>query len=231
MGSESEKEDHRRSTPKLSLLSLPNHRRDPSDMPDPPLQTSISIPFEWEELPGKPKRAGDQPKPSAVAGPPCLEPPPRLWDEAKYTNTPSPTSVLDGPCVGRRSSHTFSFRKIGGSFRSPEKRGKKEVKERVSIFGSMRWGKLRGKVDDDEGISGFSSSFRGATSGGDGDGDCNGDGNGDGDGGDCYSHADARRRAAFTGLSQSKSHLWATLCENFKQVVPWRRRHDHYERV
>ncbi|XP_030458184.2 uncharacterized protein At4g00950-like [Syzygium oleosum] len=224
MVSESENEDPRRSTPKLSLLSLPNHRRDPSDMPDPPLQTSISIPFEWEEVPGKPKRPNDWSKPRVIASPPCLEPPPRLWDEDKFTNTPSPTSVLDGPCMGRRSAQTFSFRKIGGSFRSPEKRGKREAKERVSIFGSMRWGILREKVDAVEGISEFSSSFRGARSGGDGDGD--------GNGGDCYSHADTRRRrGGFIGRSQSKSHLWATLCENFKQVVPWRRKQETYEKV
>ncbi|KAK3415672.1 uncharacterized protein At4g00950 [Eucalyptus grandis] len=227
MSSESEKEDQRRSTPKLSLLSLPNHRRDPSDMPDPPLQTTISVPFEWEEVPGKPKRASDQAKPSAVAGPPCLEPPPRLWDEGRFTNTPSPSSVLDGPYMGRRSGHTFSFRKIGGSFRSPEKRSKGEGKERTSIFGSMRWGILREKIDDVEDISGFSSSFRGARSG-----DSDGDSIGAGAGTDCFSHADTRRRrGGFVGLSQSKSHLWATLCENFKQVVPWRRKQDNYERV
>ncbi|XP_030552440.1 uncharacterized protein At4g00950-like [Rhodamnia argentea] len=223
MDSESEREDSRRSTPKLFVLSLPNHhRRDPSDMPDPPLQTSISIPFEWEEVPGKPKRANDQPKPSAVASLPCLEPPPRLWDEAKFTNTPSPTSVLDGPYMCRRSAQTFSFRKIGGSFRSPEKRGKGEVKEKASIFGSMRWGILREKAEDVEGIPEFSSSFRGARSGGDSAGG----------GGDGYSHTDTRRRrGGFIGLSQSKSHLWATLCENFKQVVPWRRKQDNYEKV
>ncbi|KAI3439456.1 uncharacterized protein J3R85_004887 [Psidium guajava] len=221
MASESENEDPRRSTPKLFIWSLPNHRRDPSDMPDPPLQTSISIPFEWEEVPGKPKRANDQPKPSAAASPQCLEPPPRLWDEAKFTNTPSPTSVLDGPSyMGRRSAQTFSFRKIGGSFRSPEKRSKREVKEKVSIFGSMRWGILREKADDVGGIPEFLSSFRGATSGG------------DGGGGDGYSHADTRRRrGGFIGLSQSKSHLWATLCENFKQVVPWRRKQDNSVKV
>lgn len=90
-------------TPKLSLFSLPDHTPDPpTETVTPPFQTPASVPFKWEEAPGKPHRsfAGDRALGEAPAKPKvarCLELPP-----GKITNTPSPSSSLDGPGVSFR---------------------------------------------------------------------------------------------------------------------------------
>ncbi|KAK3034712.1 hypothetical protein RJ639_032665 [Escallonia herrerae] len=141
-----EREGRSSSTPKLSLYALPNKPQEPPGLLTPPLHTLASVPFKWEEAPGKPRPST---APSAAASPPskskaarCLDLPPRLLvtESAKVTSMPSPTTVLDGPYVGR----TFSF---SWSFRSPEERkvgggvkyGKRESKERIP-FSSWRWG-------------------------------------------------------------------------------------------
>ncbi|KAI8572816.1 hypothetical protein RHMOL_Rhmol01G0229600 [Rhododendron molle] len=95
------------STPKLSLLIIP-----PESLPEDHsvhFYTSASIPFLWEEEPGKPRACTDQ-LIAAVSvsdhpnngGPKCLvDLPPRLQSsELKTTKAPSPTIVLDGPYVG-----------------------------------------------------------------------------------------------------------------------------------
>ncbi|KAL6508304.1 hypothetical protein OROHE_021846 [Orobanche hederae] len=114
-------DDHREpsSTPKLSLSKLPCKPREPVQMLTPPIHPLLSIPFRWEEVPGKPRAAAEvtprEPTPvakSKVAR--CLELPPRLLrDDVEITTMPSPATVLDGPYVGRSLSLacTFSFRK------------------------------------------------------------------------------------------------------------------------
>ncbi|KAL0400587.1 UNVERIFIED_CONTAM: hypothetical protein Slati_4088600 [Sesamum latifolium] len=109
------------STPKLSLSKLPCKPREPIQMLTPPLHPSVSVPFHWEEVPGKPRptmEEADAPPSAAAAATSknkavrCLDLPPRLLhdDASKITITPSP---LDGPYVGRSLSLacTFSFRK------------------------------------------------------------------------------------------------------------------------
>lgn len=129
--------------PKLSLSSFPNkvkYSETPPGMVTPPLRTSaISIPFEWEEAPGKPRGSGN----GGGGAVRCLELPPRLLSEGNNVISSSPTTVLDGPYLGR----SVSLRK-GGSFRGLE--GNKES----VYFGSSRWG---GHVAPDGGIE-FSSS-------------------------------------------------------------------------
>ncbi|XP_051143326.1 uncharacterized protein At4g00950-like isoform X2 [Andrographis paniculata] len=97
--------------PKLTLSKPPPWKpREPLHMLTPPLHPSASIPFQWEEAPGKPRAAAPPDKAAR-----CLDLPPRLMlhDEAKITTIPSPTAVLDGPYVGRSLSLacTLSFRK------------------------------------------------------------------------------------------------------------------------
>ncbi|GFQ06484.1 uncharacterized protein at4g00950 [Phtheirospermum japonicum] len=133
------------STPKLSLSKLPCKPRGPIQMLTPPLHPSASIPFRWEEAPGKPRPATEAaaeaqwpPSPAAsknkVAR--CLDlPPGLLHDDAKFTIMPSPATVLDGPYVGRSLSLacTFSFRKgLAGARDDGAKR-----------FGSARWGSCK----------------------------------------------------------------------------------------
>ncbi|XP_058189582.1 uncharacterized protein At4g00950-like [Rhododendron vialii] len=95
------------STPKLSLLIIP-----PDSLPEDQsvhFYTSASIPFLWEEEPGKPRPCTDQLIDTVPVsdhpnngGPKCLvDLPPRLQSsELKTTKVPSPTTVLDGPYVG-----------------------------------------------------------------------------------------------------------------------------------
>lgn len=119
-------DDHHdsRSTPKLSLSKLPCKPKHPTQMLTPPLQPSVSIPFQWEEAPGRPRSSTEEeapPPPSSKSrAARCLHLPPRLsHEEAEVTIMPSssPSVVLDGPYVGRSLSLacTFSFRKGPGS--------------------------------------------------------------------------------------------------------------------
>ncbi|KAK7258481.1 hypothetical protein RIF29_24060 [Crotalaria pallida] len=104
MGSEAE-EQHSK-IPKLPLFSIiPPMKKSPerSGMLTPPLHASASVPFNWEQEPGKPR-----PCTALVTFcdnnllPKCLELPPRLL-------LPSPTTVLEGPYVGEGSRNSNRF--------------------------------------------------------------------------------------------------------------------------
>ncbi|KAK4749731.1 hypothetical protein SAY87_027180 [Trapa incisa] len=205
-------------TPKLrlSLHSLPKKPPELPGMLTPPIQTPASVPFRWEEAPGRPRPfcTGDSKPPIAR----CLELPPRLLKEAKVTSIPSPTTVLDGPYVGRSASNTWSHG-IGGSFRSPDDGIKiSEVKmDKVLFFGSNRWAPLKEKC---EAPNGENDPFSFVEDGG--------------SGGifTCSTRLGepkvkitrVKRRGSLFNLSHSKSHLWASIYESIKQAVPWRRR-------
>ncbi|KAM1471690.1 hypothetical protein FF1_042048 [Malus domestica] len=198
-------------TPKLSLFSLPSQRPEPPGILTPPLQTTASVPFKWEEAPGKPRDCGG----SAESKPKCarsLELPPRLLSEAaKITNTPSPTTVLDGPDVGR----TMSFSFTDGS---PDAFGSKRLSKESyrsfggggGGFGSMRWASFRkNKEVVDHG--GFDS-LPPASGGGE----------------TKVKVTRVRRRASFLNASNTRSSMWASIYKSLKQVVPvpWRRRQE-----
>ncbi|GFP93664.1 uncharacterized protein at4g00950 [Phtheirospermum japonicum] len=109
-------------TPKLTLSKPPYCKptRHPPPMQTPPLHQSASIPFRWEEAPGKPiATTGVEADMKKAAGKCSDYLPPRLvtlhGDDSKITKMPSPTTVLDGPYVGRSLSLacTFSFRRAG----------------------------------------------------------------------------------------------------------------------
>ncbi|KAI3876194.1 hypothetical protein MKW98_029146, partial [Papaver atlanticum] len=101
MGFEAEPEPT--SAPKLSLFSLPNQSPEPTGMLTPPLRPPASVPFQWEEAPGKP-RGGCCRKILSNDVARCLELPPRLLSEVKIIEIPSPTTVLEGPYITGRSS-------------------------------------------------------------------------------------------------------------------------------
>ncbi|XP_021748181.1 uncharacterized protein At4g00950-like [Chenopodium quinoa] len=108
--------------PKLPLYSLKNQQQRYSGNLTSPLHTSASVPFKWEEHPGKPLPCLTLALPSTVTNTvKSLELPPRLLNESKFTKTPSPTTVLEGPysnftsAVGKSSSFRF-LRKRQGSF-------------------------------------------------------------------------------------------------------------------
>ncbi|KAF8079577.1 hypothetical protein N665_1018s0033 [Sinapis alba] len=118
---ECESDDQERfcATPKLPLFSVPLNRTscETPGLATPPVNIAGSVPFLWEEAPGKP-RVSDKNKPPALkqnAGGVgggvvrCLELPPRLILHAAV-NEPSPTTVLDGPYVVPRRSLSLTRR-------------------------------------------------------------------------------------------------------------------------
>ncbi|KAK8484404.1 hypothetical protein V6N13_046771 [Hibiscus sabdariffa] len=189
--------------PKLSLYSLPSKAKEPSWMATPPIHTSVSIPFKWEEAPGKPRPCGaaSQSKPHSVR---CLELPPRLLAEAKVSNMPSPTTTLDGPdAAGRLVSRTLSFRKG-----SPD--DDRRVSKEKAAFGSSRWGSFR-KHGRRVVQGSFDSSSTPVVDGG------------DTGGGAQVKITRVRRKGSLSSLSEARSHVLASIYESFKQVVLWRR--------
>lgn len=184
--------------PKLSLFSLPSQPPEPPGTLTPPLLTSVSVPFQWEEAPGKPRHCGGGTEPKAKCAR-SLELPPRLLlsSEAKVTNMPSPTTVLDGPDVGR----TLSF---SDSLRSPSK----EIKGGGSGFGSMRWTGFWKNKEAVDGNFDFSPTKSG--------------------GGDQtkVKITRIRRKDSFFNSASHTRHMWASIYESLKQVVPWRRRRE-----
>ncbi|GFQ00568.1 hypothetical protein PHJA_002200700 [Phtheirospermum japonicum] len=151
-------------TLKFPFLPLPAgnmHSPDhPSDHPSPPLQTLASVPFKWEEQPGKPRPCTDI-IPLPGPGPMVL-----LDPCSKITKMPSPTAVLDGPYTVARPKFS-SFRFLRESFDSSSSespyyssldvllgnRNGGGQKGRRGFFGRFKGG----KKEVDEGSFGFSS--------------------------------------------------------------------------
>ncbi|XP_038875428.1 uncharacterized protein LOC120067888 [Benincasa hispida] len=99
---------HRTSIPTLPLSWLPP---EPPWMPTPPRLTLASVPFLWEEAPGKPRSSAASKVLWPVPALGELPPPPQLFNEAKQSTLPSPTTLLDGPeRAGDRSKRWGSFR-------------------------------------------------------------------------------------------------------------------------
>lgn len=150
--------------PAAPTMLSPDH---PSGMATPPLQALASVPFKWEELPGKPRPCTDiVVRPESAK---CLELPPCrvLFTEPAHriTKISSPTTVLDGPCnVGRPKFSSFRlFREARGSFDSTSSGGSPQSavdvllgkKKTTSFFG--RSFKFRsGKQEVDGGSFRFS---------------------------------------------------------------------------
>ncbi|XP_076950315.1 uncharacterized protein At4g00950-like [Bidens hawaiensis] len=129
MGSDSEPESDPYHIPKLPLFSIPHYDvTEPSSMPTPPRQTLASVPFQWEEQPGKPHPFTDIIISSNHTK--CLELPPRL---AVITKISSPTTVLDGPGGGRSVFSSASFR----FYNNNNNNNKKERRRRRQMQGSF----------------------------------------------------------------------------------------------
>ncbi|KAK9910150.1 hypothetical protein M0R45_034125 [Rubus argutus] len=223
MGSEAEPE-----SPKLPLFSMSHiQSNEPSGYLTPPFYTSVSVPFRWEEEPGKPRPC------TALAIIPdpidssqkSLELPPRLLLETKLL---SPTTVLEGPYVGRSRFQSSSFRIVGrecyGSFSPDHERSgrlgpfvlsKSGVKEKGWLDS---WGRrvLKGKRE----VGGANYVFPSSV-----DGESDGGGGIVGESSNFKVKNTRHRRArSFSTLSHSRPHFWATICQGLKQVVPWKSR-------
>ncbi|XP_006350532.1 uncharacterized protein At4g00950 [Solanum tuberosum] len=218
------------STPKLSLSKLPNKPIRNNIMNNnnnhvlassttyatPPLHPTLTIPFQWEEAPGKPKVTK-----SKTAR--CLDLPPRLTlllnEEGKITNTPSPTTVLDGPCnVGRCFSSIDE-----ASLEKKEEIRSGNNKENI-MMGSWRWENLKENNDNnrgvvDKGSFDFSGPLNCSTS----------------SAYDFDTHQKKflrfTRKGSFFNFSRNNSNLLGGIYESFKQVVPWRWRRPKNKRA
>ncbi|CAM8917673.1 unnamed protein product [Rhodiola kirilowii] len=200
----------------LHLLSFPVHslvdHDDNSGCSTPPFQVSVSVPFKWEEEPGKPIPCTDLihfTEPISLK----LIPPPRMaWVDPKVTKTPSPTTVLDGSCLSSPERG-----KLGPMIMSNNR--EKMVKKK-RLFGSWSWrsdkSKRSGKMGKREGLGGsfvYSSSSSAATSFDDGM-DCCSEYGGESE---CVAGGD---QVKMSKIKKSKSFF------SFTQVMPWKVKKD-----
>ncbi|KAL5062435.1 hypothetical protein RYX36_024172 [Vicia faba] len=116
--------------PKLPLLkTLPiMHSPERSGTKTPPFHITVSVPFGWEEEPGKPKPCTDLVTFSNPTTFKCLELPPRLL--LVDTKVPSPTIVFDGPY---KKDCSDCCEKLGSLILEKEMGVKKKV-----LFGNWR---------------------------------------------------------------------------------------------
>ncbi|KAL1206702.1 hypothetical protein V5N11_027261 [Cardamine amara subsp. amara] len=220
------------STPKLPLFSYHNRAYETPGLATPPVNIAGSVPFQWEEAPGKPRRSSvKKPARSNQKGVVrCLELPPRLLlpgESCKPTtaNEPSPTTVLDGPYDLRRRSLSLPrsaavIRKLRG-VPAPAPANKK------------RWGSFGKCKEVSEGIFDFSR-FRddGCDCRRDWAGGGGGRGEFAGDGGPKVRLYKIKSKGSFFNLSHTtKSDFWARVYEGFKQVIPWRRKQENLKRT
>ncbi|XP_062091376.1 uncharacterized protein At4g00950 [Humulus lupulus] len=220
MGSEAEAEFQ--SIPKLPLFSVPPvPSPEHSGMLTPPHQTQLSVPFRWEEQPGKPRPCMVLATLSNISefAPKCLELPPRLLLETKLA---SPTTVLEGPYVvgGRPRFQSSSFRMSGESFGSlsTEKGSLGAMilsKRGFKVRGWLgSWRKrvfLKSSKEVSKGSYVFPSSVDRESDNGSGVGERTE-----------VKITGIRRSASFSSLTYPRSRFWASVCEGLKQAVPWK---------
>ncbi|KAK7275383.1 hypothetical protein RIF29_16499 [Crotalaria pallida] len=205
--------------PRLNLFKFKPpliHSPERSGMQTPPLHTSVSVPFWWEQEPGKPKPCTalvsfSNKKPT----PKCLELPPRLLiNDAN----PSPTSVLESPYDDGDDDDVDDWH--GGSFAFGGERGAqlgtmvvtKGVGRRIKEKGWFdSWREKVFKVSKE--VSGGSHVFPSSA-----------DRVADHIGG---SHnkklriTKVKRSRSSSNIFHATSCVW-TISEGLKQVVPWR---------
>lgn len=147
---------------KFPFSASPEHH---SGMATPPLHALASVPFKWEEQPGKPRPCTDiivRPEPASrgLELPPCRA---SGGGGAKITRMPSPTTVLDGPynlsrprfssfrMFGEKQSSFDSSSSSGGS---PLSQGYGDGKKKLQMSRLFKSRSLRAK----KGSLGFSPS-------------------------------------------------------------------------
>ncbi|XP_016446942.2 uncharacterized protein At4g00950-like [Nicotiana tabacum] len=217
------------STLKLPLFSVESSQEDLGMLT--PLHTLASIPFKWEEEPGKPRPCTDLiPLPNSI----CLEPPPRLYNMEFSKTSSSPTTVFDGPYITNKPRFS-SFRLLRrdrrhrrqGSFDSTTSSETGQLSTTLVLGNkkseSKSWWRRptthHVKHNGCEINSGFvfPSSIDYST--------------------DCVEECSSssikmetfRRSGSFSGHSQAKTHIWAAIYEGFKQVIPWKNRKSKKE--
>ncbi|XP_068667378.1 uncharacterized protein At4g00950-like [Aristolochia californica] len=210
------------STLKLSFYTLPNQSPEQAGMLTPPLRPPATVPFLWEEVPGKPRSfsaTGDNLFSGGGRGR-NLGLPPRLQSEANLVT--SPTTVLDGPyiarsasCTSQRSVKDYTSEKgPGSSFFQFHRKEKDKVKDRMLSFWGKRTRKVKGQTGVENGGRTSSSVLPYSASVSLVD-----------DPDDTFTGVKItrfRRSGSFLNISNSTSHFWDTISGGIKQVVPWR---------
>ncbi|CAK9155045.1 unnamed protein product [Ilex paraguariensis] len=224
----------RNSSPTLPLFSFqPMQSPEHSGMLT-PLHTLASVPFRWEEEPGKPRPPCSTTTHITVhpnnKGPKCLKLPPRLLFKAKsIKNIHSPTTVLDKTNISAAPSFRIISKRelcLDSKNMGHERGqtgtmilGKKLYKETKSrgLFGS--WGQKNPKLEDDGkkrvggGCFVFPSSM-----------DIAGCDDGETGGGTRMKMARIIGNGSCSPLSHAKSQFRAAAYEVFKKVISWRRK-------
>ncbi|KAJ6729605.1 hypothetical protein OIU85_020507 [Salix viminalis] len=191
--------------PRLLLMQKPHgHMQSPerSGTLTPPLHTSASVPFRWEEEPGKPRECTALiPRPINFPHK-CLELPPRLLADTNITKLPSPTTLQSRE----------------GSALAPRFPSKKRVKEKGGFLGSWSWGRRgsKGKRESGGGSYVFPSSVDREPAD-----HCIDEEEEE----EMISSSDnvkMTRSGSLSAFSNARPQFWANIYEGLKQVVPWR---------
>ncbi|XP_049404716.1 uncharacterized protein At4g00950-like [Solanum stenotomum] len=153
---------------------------------------AASVPFQWEKEPGKPNTIN-----LPINKPKSLEPPPRLYS----INTPSPTTVLDGPYYNNNNNNnkisSSSFRFFKNISKTPET-------EQFVKKGNWWQRNVKRKIGSNN-SSVFLSSM-------------------DSTGKSCSARMGSfRRNGSSSNLYATKSNMmWANIYEGFKKAIPWK---------
>ncbi|KAG1367667.1 hypothetical protein COCNU_14G001350 [Cocos nucifera] len=217
--------------PKLNLYSLPSQRREPAGMATPPVRVPVSVPFSWEEAPGKPRKEpglGDpRPSPSPVWHRGLDLPPRMVLEEMRSNNNLSSIAVHDGPYVLGRAATCSAFSSGENPVKTKERgvwfwRRVKERKVRRDGNWEMSFKGLRGFISPS--LSSSSQSSAGSSIG---------DGVGNEEEEEEEEEAKHDRKVRITRFRRTKSlasvsshatsHLWAGIYGGLKQFVPWRK--------
>ncbi|GMJ00958.1 maternal effect embryo arrest 47 [Hibiscus trionum] len=210
-----------RQTPMLPMFSSPQaHMQSPerSGTLTPPLHALASVPFLWEEEPGKPKPCCTLTifnNPNELARK-CMQLPPRLLHDAKNTK------VLESPRFQSSSSSRMGSESYGsfrGGGRSPERvqlgtmvLSKRGTHIEKGLLGCCRKKGFKGRRE--VGGTGNSCVF---PSSGDRDGECSAEEESNGT-------SVKITRIKRVGSFHSKPKFWASIYQGLKLAVPWSKR-------
>lgn len=205
MGFEREREEQKKSIPKLPLFSMAAMQSpERSGIATPPLQTSATVPFRWEQVPGKPRPCSALVTFSNPTDflPKCLELPPRLLlpSPNPYVSTSnrfrSPSFRINGNCYGsdRGMLGAMVLTKDYGWFSSWKKKTFKLKKREVTGGGTSHV--FPSSTDNNYKDTAFVVDTNNITS--------------------------MKCSGSSSTLYHTKSRVWTSICEGLKQVVPWK---------
>ncbi|XP_022980847.1 uncharacterized protein At4g00950 [Cucurbita maxima] len=201
--------------PKLPLLAVAAMESpDRSGMLTPPIHTSVSVPFRWEEEPGKPRFCFRTPNSSSATQTKCLELPPRLLLlDPKISKLPPPIPAHKGIFqLPKQSCGSFRYDKSQLGAMVLRKRGVLIEKEWFCWLGKLSFGR-KGEVGSACG-SVFPSSLEKE--------------NEDGVVAERSSSgmkvAETQKEGSFSScLVKAKTEFWGSIGEGLKQInVPWK---------